>query len=134
MAGADELMKAFRRQAEQEIQRAEQAGAFDNLPGAGKPLPDIDAPYDPMWWVKKFVKRQRLESMRPEYKLRLEVERTLERLATMPSEARVRSALGQLNARIRRMNATVGTQTLAAIDVEKRVARWREGRGEAARP
>lgn len=129
MAGADDLMKAFRRQAEQEIQRAEREGAFDHLPGAGRPLPDIDAPYDPMWWVRKFVKRQRLESMRPEYKLRLEVERTLERLPTMDREATVRAALGRLNARIRHLNATVGTETLTVIDVERRVARWREGGG-----
>lgn len=125
MAAADELLKAFRRQAEQEIQRAEQDGAFDNLPGAGKPLPDIDAPYDPMWWVKKFVKQQRLESMRPEFKLRVEIERTLEKLPTMPSEARVRATLSELNGRIRHANATAGTQRVAPLDIEQCIARWR---------
>jgi len=119
-------MKAFRRESERAIERAEAEGAFDNLPGAGRPLPGIDAPYDPMWWVRKFVKRQRLESMRPESKLRLEVERALERLPTIGDEAAVRRALGELNARISHLNATAGTEALAAIDVERWVARWRE--------
>ena len=35
-----------------QIRVAQEQGAFDNLPGAGKPLPNIDQDYDPMWWVK----------------------------------------------------------------------------------
>jgi hypothetical protein len=28
--------------------------------GAGKPIPDIDDPYDELWWVRKWVRRERL--------------------------------------------------------------------------
>jgi hypothetical protein len=42
-----------RRLADNLIREAMERGAFDNLPGAGKPIPDIDQPYDPMWWLKK---------------------------------------------------------------------------------
>ena len=41
---------------EEQIRQAQEAGAFENLPGAGKPLPDLEAAYDPDWWVKKLVR------------------------------------------------------------------------------
>ena len=36
-----------------QIRVAMEKGAFDNLPGAGKPLPDLGQEYDPLWWVKQ---------------------------------------------------------------------------------
>ena len=33
---------------EAQIRVAMEEGAFDNLPGAGKPLPNIDQEYDPL--------------------------------------------------------------------------------------
>ena len=35
---------------EAQIRVAMEQGAFDNLPGAGKPLPNLDQ-YDPLWWA-----------------------------------------------------------------------------------
>ena len=35
---------------------------LEDLPGLGKPIPDIDEPYDPMWWVKKWMKRENLSA------------------------------------------------------------------------
>ena len=46
--------------ADNRIQQAIEEGQFDELPGFGKPIPDIDEPYDPMWWVKKWMKREKL--------------------------------------------------------------------------
>lgn len=46
--------------AEQRIKRAMEDGAFDDLPGKGEPLPDLDGTYDPKWWVKKFIERENL--------------------------------------------------------------------------
>jgi len=42
------------------IRQAMEEGKFDDLPGLGKPIPDIDEPYDPDWWIKKWVKREKL--------------------------------------------------------------------------
>ena len=39
-------------------------GEFDDLPGAGKPIPNLND--DPLWWVKKFVERERLRDARRE--------------------------------------------------------------------
>ena len=46
--------------AENRIRHAMEEGKFEDLPGFGKPIPDIDEPYDPMWWVKKWIKREKL--------------------------------------------------------------------------
>lgn len=45
--------------AENRIRQAQEEGAFDDLPGLGKPIPDIDEPYDPLWWVKQWMRRNR---------------------------------------------------------------------------
>jgi hypothetical protein len=49
---------ATRAIAENQIRRMIEEGKFDNLPGAGKPIPDIDEPYDENWWLKSFLKRE----------------------------------------------------------------------------
>jgi hypothetical protein len=46
--------------AENRIRQAMEEGKFDDLPGFGKPIPDIDEPYDPDWWIRKWVKREKL--------------------------------------------------------------------------
>ncbi|HEX3130222.1 MAG TPA: DUF1992 domain-containing protein [Thermoanaerobaculia bacterium] len=50
--------RAIERISENRIQTAIEEGQFDNLPGFGKPIPDIDEPYDPMWWVRQWVRRE----------------------------------------------------------------------------
>jgi hypothetical protein len=47
---------------ERKIREAMARGEFDDLPGAGEPIPDLND--DPLWWVKKFVERERLGDMR----------------------------------------------------------------------
>ncbi len=44
---------------EQQIRRAQEEGAFDRLSGVGKPLPDLGDSYDPDWWVKQLLRRER---------------------------------------------------------------------------
>jgi DnaJ-like protein len=48
---------AIARIAENRIREAIEAGELENLPGLGKPIPGIDEPYDPLWWVKGWMKR-----------------------------------------------------------------------------
>jgi hypothetical protein len=52
--------RAIQRIAENRITHAIEEGQFDNLPGLGKPIPDIDEPYEPMWWAKQWVRREQL--------------------------------------------------------------------------
>ena len=46
--------------ADRRIREAMEKGEFDDLPGAGKPIPDLEDGYDPEWWTKQWVKRQGL--------------------------------------------------------------------------
>jgi hypothetical protein len=48
---------AIARIAENRIREAIEAGQLDDLPGLGKPIPGIDEPYDPLWWVKSWMQR-----------------------------------------------------------------------------
>ena len=61
MAGFPITRRVIERVAENRIREAQRSGAFDRLPGAGKPLADIDETYDPLWWVRRVLKRERLE-------------------------------------------------------------------------
>jgi len=38
---------------ERQIHEAMEWGEFDDLPGAGRPIPDLGAGYDPAWWAKR---------------------------------------------------------------------------------
>lgn len=49
---------AIERISENRVLHAMEQGDFDNLPGFGKPLPGIDEPYDPNWWVRQWMRRE----------------------------------------------------------------------------
>ena len=114
-----------------QIRVAREQGAFDNLPGAGKPLPDHGQDYDPMWWVRKLAEREQVSLMPPSLELLRKVEKELATLDKLPDEATVRRRSEALNVEIGRLNATVveGPPTrLAKLDVDQVVARWRRAR------
>ena len=46
--------------ADRRIREAMERGEFDDLPGAGKPIPDLEDGYDPEWWTKKWAQREGL--------------------------------------------------------------------------
>jgi hypothetical protein len=117
---------------EAQIRVAQEQGAFDNLPGAGKPLPDIDQDFDPMWWVKQLARREQISLAPPSLELLRKVEKELAAIETLPDEATVRRRIAALNVEIARANATVieGPPTrLVKLDVDQLVARWRRTRG-----
>ena len=116
---------------EAQIRVAQEQGAFDNLPGAGKPLPDIGQEYDPLWWVKQLVQREQLSVLPPSLELNRKVESELAAIDKLPDEAAVRRRVAALNAEIGRINATVveGPPTrLGKLDADLVVARWRQTR------
>jgi hypothetical protein len=120
---------------EAQIRVAQEQGAFDNLPGAGKPLPNLDQ-YDPLWWVKQLTQREQLSLLPPSLELLRKVERELATIETLPDEATVRRRIAALNVEIARVNATVveGPPTrLGKLDVDQVVARWRRTRSATPR-
>jgi hypothetical protein len=123
--------KKWEHWSEQLIRDAQERGELRDLPGQGKPLPDIDQPYDPLWWVKKWVEREQISVLPPSLGMRKRVEQELERIWTMRNERDVRRSVEKLNAEIGRMNATASggpPSSIACLDVERVVERWRERR------
>src|SRR4051812_13838976 len=105
---------------EAQIRVAMEEGAFDNLPGAGKPLPDQDL--DPDWWVKQLMQREQVSWLPPALEFKRKVEAELVAIGKLDDEATVRHRLAALNAGIAKANATTieGPPTsLATLDVEQ---------------
>ena len=50
------VAQALETVAENSIREAESEGRFEDLPGEGRPIPGIDEPYDPDWWIKSWFK------------------------------------------------------------------------------
>src|SRR5262245_66633854 len=82
-----------------QIRVATEAGAFDNLPGAGKPLPNLDQEYDPDWWVKQLVRREQISMLPPSLELLRKMERELAAIEKLHDAATVRHRVAALNAR-----------------------------------
>jgi hypothetical protein len=116
---------------EELIRLAHDEGAFDNLPGAGKPLADLGESYDPDWWVKKLVRREKVSMLPPALELLRRVEAEVEQIWKLSDEREARERLRALNVEIARANARAaeGPPTrLAPLDVDTIVAEWRAAR------
>jgi len=116
---------------EQQIREARERGEFDDLPGHGKPLPDLDRPRDELWWVRKKLQRENVSYSPPAISLRVEVDEARERIAAATTEAQVRGLVAKINDRIRYVNShTISgpPTTIGVLDVEDVVAQWREQR------
>jgi Domain of unknown function (DUF1992) len=114
-----------------QVRVAREQGAFDNLPGAGKPLPNLGQDYDPDWWVKQLVQREQVSILPPSLELLRKVEKELAAIEELHDEETVRRRVAALNAEIAKVNATVmeGPPTrLGTLDVDQVVGRWRRTR------
>jgi hypothetical protein len=113
------------------VREARERGEFNDLAGAGKPLPGLDQDRDELWWVKEWLRREGLGVTPPTIAIRVDAERVLDAVSTMRSETAVRSALEALNERIRHVNRTTVSgppSTMMLLDVDRVVARWRSAR------
>jgi hypothetical protein len=114
---------------DRQIREAAERGEFDNLPGAGKPIPDLDAPHDELWWIKQKLRRENFSYLPPTIALRRAAEDALETASQAGSEAEVRRIVGDINRRIldgNRKAASGPPLNLAPFDVERVVRSWRE--------
>ena len=113
--------------AEQQILDAQREGAFDDLPGQGKPLPGLDGNRDEMWWLKDKLKREKLHLGPATIAMRRKVELWLEALTSLRTEEQVVREATRLNEEITKANATeLGPMPpQALIDVQEVCVRWK---------
>jgi hypothetical protein len=114
---------------DRQIRKATERGEFDDLPGAGKPLADLDKPFDEMWWVKRKLRDEGLTYMPRSVALRKEAQDALEAASRAGSEAEVRQIIEGINEQIHEANR-VGISgpplMLVAYDIERVLRLWRE--------
>lgn len=115
------------------IQQAMRRGDFDDLPGAGKPLPGLgDVRHDPDWWMRRKIEREQLRGLGPPaYLLRTEDAEFSERLDALARPDEVRAMVEDFNARIleARRQLLGGPPVITRPrDVEAELAAWHERR------
>ncbi len=55
----EDLVPVYESLAERRIREAMDRGEFDEQPGTGRPIPDLDVWYESGWWVRRWVERHR---------------------------------------------------------------------------
>ncbi|MEU7551130.1 DUF1992 domain-containing protein [Streptomyces sp. NPDC044571] len=122
---------------DRQIREAAERGDFAELPGLGKPLPSLDAPYDEMWWIKEKMHREGFAVLPPALALRKEAEDALEAVSAARSEREARAILSEINEKIRaalRRPPPGPPLGLAEFDVEEVLAARRPGPGSRPEP
>jgi hypothetical protein len=122
---------------EAQIRAAQERGDFDNLPGAGEPLPGRNEPYDEMWWIKGFLERESLSTdllLPTPLLLRKKIEQIPDDVRGLPSEESVRTVVRELNGQIVEwLRNPVGPRVVVLpVDVDAVVRHWRADRGPTA--
>jgi len=120
---------------DRQIREAEERGAFADLPGAGKPLRDANAPYDETWWLRQKMHDEGLSHLPPTLALRKEAQDALAAASKARSEKEVRRIVTEINDKIRaaiRRPLSGPPLNLTPYDVEGVVGEWREKRGQRA--
>jgi hypothetical protein len=114
---------------DRQIREAAERGEFDNLPGAGRPLPGYGEGYREDWWLQDWVRREQISGLAPAtLLLRRQVEELPGTVAKLRSEAAVRRHVEQLNERIllaRRGHLDGPPVILRTIDIDQVLRRWR---------
>ena len=116
---------------DRQIREATDRGEFDDLPGAGKPIPDLDKPHDDAWWIKEKLRRENLSYLPPAAALRKKAERALAEVSQAKSEGEVRAIVTAINEKIAeaiKKPPSGPPVDIVPFDVEGVVREWRERR------
>ncbi|MEM9465472.1 MAG: DnaJ family domain-containing protein [Actinomycetota bacterium] len=116
-------MSAFEEIADRRIRAGYEAGLFDDLEGAGKPIRDIDTIRPPGWWAARLAARER-SKLRAE-DLASAIADAMPSVWREPDESAVRAHVDRLNARIDDYNAGTSWERHDRLDAASIVERWR---------
>ncbi len=124
--------ESFQDWTERQIREAQARGAFDDLPGAGKPINDLDRPWSAERCVADLARREGIDlsvALPVPLRLRREREQLMASLGSLSTEQQVRDVVETFNAAVRegfRRPATGGPpMTVGLMDVDAVLERWR---------
>ncbi|MEV7721431.1 DUF1992 domain-containing protein [Streptomyces sp. NPDC088184] len=122
---------SFESWVDKQIRESEQRGDISQLPGFGKPLDSLAAPYDENWWIKQKMQREGVSVLPPALALRKQAEDVAEAVSGARTEAEVRSMLAEVNEKIHaaiRRPPPGPVLNLEPFDIDAVVAEWRTAR------
>ena len=125
---------SFETWVDSQISRAQESGAFDDLPGTGKPLPRRSSDETVYEWVIAKARQENIDvlgMLPPGLALRKEREDLPRRTAALPSEPAVRALLEDFNDRVRlfwRRPQEGPAVAVGLADVDALVIEWRASR------
>ncbi|MFF7299030.1 DnaJ family domain-containing protein [Streptomyces sp. NPDC008265] len=114
---------------DRQIREATARGDFAELPGFGKPMASLDAPYDELWWIRGTMHREGFAVLPPALALRKEAEDARTAAAAARTEREARALLTEVNEKIRaalRMPPPGPPLNLEEFDVEAELRARRE--------
>lgn len=116
-------MGLFESIADRRIREARRAGLFDNLPGVGKPIPDLGQERPPGWWANRVMKAER-DEMRYQDLKKL-VDSAMPALWRLESEANLTAKVGELNDLVDTYNSWTSFLRLEPLDLGEVTRTWR---------
>lgn len=122
---------------DRQINEAAERGAFDDLPGAGKPLPKRTDEDAAQAWLRDYLRREGVsadELLPAPLRLRKEIERLAETVQDLRSEQEVRDVVARLNRQIvewRRIPEGPPIY-LSLVDADALVSKWHDARAPAS--
>jgi Domain of unknown function (DUF1992) len=124
---------------DRQINEATERGAFDNLPGAGKPLRKRSEEDAAQAWLRDYLRREGVsadELLPAPLRLRKEIEGLTGAVRELRSEQEVRDLAADLNRRIiqwRRIPEGPPVY-VPLVNADMLVSRWRDGQAAAPPP
>ncbi|MER6500945.1 DUF1992 domain-containing protein [Streptomyces sp. NPDC001455] len=119
---------SFESWVDKQIRESEQRDDISRLPGFGRPIDGLAAPYDEDWWIKRKLRREGVSVLPPALALRKEAEDVREAVSRARTEAEVRRLLTEVDEKIRaavRRPPPGPLLNLEPFDIEAMVEEWR---------
>ena len=122
---------------DKQIHEATERGAFDDLPGAGQPLPSrVEGDDVGQAWLRDYLRKEGVSTdvlLPTPLRLRKEITRLAQTVRALESEQDVRDAVAELNHQIRQWRLIpLGPPIFVPlVDEDAMLTRWRESHPQA---